>query len=152
MIMQHHAQTQEIWSQMHQRLLSYIRGRVATPHDAEDILQDVFVRIHANLKRLRGPESVTGWIYRITRNAITDYHRKRAAGDRAIAQLAEDADEADEPTPDVTATATAEFTRCLEPLRLLPAGPAWEHVEINGETVALRQDESWFYLDDPQVW
>jgi len=40
--------------------------------------------------------------------------------------------------------------RCLEPLRLLPAGPAWEHVEINGEAVALRQDESWFYLDDPR--
>ena len=54
--MEHHAQTKEIWSQMHQRLLFYIRGRVDKLHDAEDILQDVFVRIHANLDDVKDTE------------------------------------------------------------------------------------------------
>ena len=76
--MEPHVRTQEIWMQMHQRLLSYIRRRVATSHDAEDLLQDVFVRIHANLDNVRDTENVTAWVYQIARNAITDYYRQRA--------------------------------------------------------------------------
>jgi RNA polymerase sigma factor (sigma-70 family) len=77
-IVEQHVQTTEIWSQMHQRLLSYIRGRVDKLHDAEDILQDVFVRIHAKLDEVRDTENVTAWIYQITRNVITDYYRERS--------------------------------------------------------------------------
>lgn len=114
--------TNEIWRQMHQRLLSYIRGRVATPHDAEDILQDVFVRIHANLGDVRDTENVTAWVYQITRNVINDYYRQRAATDGALAQLAE---HVDEPVPsirdgkteaDIVRQARDEFTQCLEPM------------------------------------
>ena len=85
------ARTREIWIQMHERLFSYIRRRVAGPHDAEDLLQDVFVRIHTNLDDVRNTENVSGWIYQITRNAITDYYRHRAASAGALAGLAEGA-------------------------------------------------------------
>ena len=74
----HRTETERLWQEMHGRLLSYIRGRVATVDDAEDILQDVFLRIHANLHRLKDTERVAAWIYQIARNAITDYHRGRA--------------------------------------------------------------------------
>ncbi len=120
--MEHHAQTKEIWSQMHQRLLSYIRGRVDKLHDAEDILQDVFVRIHANLDDVKDTENVTAWIYQITRNVITDFYRQRAASAGALARLAEQTDEhlpsADdrEAEPDVVRRASDEFARCLEPM------------------------------------
>jgi RNA polymerase sigma-70 factor (ECF subfamily) len=120
--MEHHAQTKEIWSQMHQRLLSYIRGRVDKLHDAEDILQDVFVRIHANLGDVRDTENVTAWIYQITRNVITDYYRQRAASAGVLARLAEQTDEHlpsapdREAEPDVVRRASDEFARCLEPM------------------------------------
>ena len=115
------ADTEQLWGQMHERLLSYIRRRVATPEDAEDILQDVFVRIHASLPSLRDSESVLAWTYQIARNAITDYYRKRAADSRALAELAEEARQADRVAengikPDVTRQAAEEFAGCLEPL------------------------------------
>ena len=120
--MEHHAQTKEIWSQMHQRLLSYIRGRVDKLHDAEDLLQDVFVRIHANLDDVKDTENVTAWIYQITRNVITDYYRQRAASAGALVRLAEQTDEHLPSAPDreaepgVVRRASDEFASCLEPM------------------------------------
>lgn len=89
--MKRSAETTEIWNRTHNRLLSYIRSRVATMQDAEDILQEVFVRIHANLQRLKDTQSIDAWIYRIARNAITDYYRERAKAASAIKSLADEA-------------------------------------------------------------
>jgi RNA polymerase sigma-70 factor (ECF subfamily) len=120
--MEHHADTQDIWSRMHRPLLAYIRRRVATPHDADDILQDVFVRIHANLGDLRDTENVTAWVFQITRNVITDYYRQRAASAGALARLAEHVDEHVPVVPDGEAgadifrQASDEFAQCLEPM------------------------------------
>jgi RNA polymerase sigma-70 factor (ECF subfamily) len=117
--MERRTETERVWSEMHERLLSYIRRRVDAPDDAEDILQDVFVRIHANLEHLKDTQSVTAWVYQIARNAIVDYHRKHAAGARALAGFAESAEETGaraQDRPDVVREATDEFTRCLAPL------------------------------------
>lgn len=111
--MEHGIETSQVWHQMHERLLAYIQRRVATIHDAEDILQDVFVRIHANLHRLKDTQSITAWIYRIARNAVTDYRRKQATATKALAGLAEEGDEPGEAAGEET---TGEFARCLEPL------------------------------------
>ena len=120
--MEHHAQTKEIWSQMHQRLLSYIRGRVSTPHDADDLLQDVFVRIHANLDDVKDTENVTAWVYQITRNVITDYYRQRAKAAGAIKTLAEEetgparlSDDRDCQTEPESEPSTV-MAGCMEPL------------------------------------
>ena len=116
------ARTREIWIQMHERLFSYIRRRVAGPHDAEDLLQDVFVRIHTNLDDVRNTENVSGWIYQITRNAITDYYRHRAASAGALAGRAEGADEPGSTFPEREAQANIlreagdEFAECLQPM------------------------------------
>jgi len=107
---------------MHQRLLSYIRGRVSTPHDAEDLLQDVFVRTHANLGDVKDTENVTAWVYQITRNAITDYYRRRAASAEALGRLAEQMDQrlpsvsGPEARTDIVRRASDEFAQCLEPM------------------------------------
>ena len=120
--MKQHAQTEEIWSQMHQRLLSYIRGRVDKLHDAEDLLQDVFVRIHANLGEVRDTENITAWVYQVTRNVITDYYRQRAASGGTLTQLAQQFDErvaldpAREAQAGIFRRASDEFAECLEPM------------------------------------
>ncbi|MEN3944152.1 RNA polymerase sigma factor SigZ [Prosthecobacter sp. SYSU 5D2] len=67
---------EDIWSQFATRLRHFIRGRVADESAAEDILQNVFVKIQQRLGQLRGLEKLESWIFQITRNAIVDHHRQ----------------------------------------------------------------------------
>jgi RNA polymerase sigma-70 factor (ECF subfamily) len=58
---------------------------VPDPHSAEDILQDVFLKIHTRIDTLYQQDRVSAWIYQIARNAIADYYR----GQRPISDLSE---------------------------------------------------------------
>lgn len=66
-----------LWNEMHNRLLGFICRRVPDCDDAEDILQDVFVRIHTHLETVRSMERLESWIYQIARNCIADYYRRQ---------------------------------------------------------------------------
>ena len=67
----------EVVKQEQSRLRNFIRRRVPDPLDAEDILQDVFYEL-AEANRLLMPiEHVTGWLFRVARNRITDLFRKK---------------------------------------------------------------------------
>ena len=59
------------------RLRHFIRKRVADPQDVEDILQDVFYRLVEANRLLMPIEHVTGWLFRVARNRITDLFRKK---------------------------------------------------------------------------
>ena len=70
------------------RLRSFIRQRVPDPRDAEDILQDVFYELVEANRLLMPIEHVTGWLFRVARNRITDLFRKKkpeSFSDTAIA-------------------------------------------------------------------
>ena len=58
------------------RLKSFIRRRVAAPRDVEDILQDVFSELVEANRLLMPVEHVTGWLFRVARNRITDLWRR----------------------------------------------------------------------------
>jgi len=59
------------------RLRNFIRRRVPDPLDAEDVLQDVFYRLLEANRLLMPIEHVTGWLFRVARNRITDLFRKK---------------------------------------------------------------------------
>src|SRR6266478_3055425 len=59
------------------RLLNFIRRRVPDPRDAEDILQDVFYELVEANRLLMPIGHVTGWLFRVARNRITDLFRKK---------------------------------------------------------------------------
>jgi RNA polymerase sigma factor (sigma-70 family) len=59
------------------RLLAFIRHRVPDPRDAEDILQDVFYELVEANRLLMPIQHVTGWLFRVARNRITDLFRKK---------------------------------------------------------------------------
>ena len=59
------------------RLRNFIRRRVADPSDVEDILQDVFYKLVEANRLLMPIEHVTGWLFRVARNRITDLFRKK---------------------------------------------------------------------------
>lgn len=68
---------ESVWDQFSDRLRSFIRARVADEAAVEDILQDVFVRIHAKVGTLQDLGKLESWLYQITRNVIIDYYRSR---------------------------------------------------------------------------
>jgi len=59
------------------RLRNFIRSRVPDPLDAEDILQEVFYELVEANRLLMPIEHVTGWLFRVARNRITDLFRKK---------------------------------------------------------------------------
>jgi RNA polymerase sigma-70 factor, ECF subfamily len=69
--------TEIIYHDFADQLLGFIRRRVSDPASAEDILQEVFLRIHNRIETLRDDAKLQSWIYQITRNAIKDYYRGR---------------------------------------------------------------------------
>ena len=67
----------EVATREQSRLRSFIRRRVPDPRDAEDILQDVFYELVEANRLLMPIHHVTGWLFRVARNRITDLFRKR---------------------------------------------------------------------------
>jgi RNA polymerase sigma factor (sigma-70 family) len=59
------------------RLRNFIRRRVADRQDAEDILQEVFYELVETYRMMKPIEEVTGWLFRVARNRITDLFRRR---------------------------------------------------------------------------
>jgi len=66
----------EVVTREQSRLRNFIRRRVPDPRDAEDILQDVFYELVEANRLLMPIEHVTGWLFRVARNRITDLFRK----------------------------------------------------------------------------
>ena len=67
---------EDIWKEVATKLRGFIRARVGDHATAEDILQDVFVKIHRKLPTLRAGDRLEAWVWRITRNTITDHFRR----------------------------------------------------------------------------
>lgn len=61
------------------KLLNFIRGRVNSMEDAEDILQDVFYQFTVAYDSIQSLDSITGWLYAVARNKIIDRYRKDAS-------------------------------------------------------------------------
>ena len=62
------------------RLLKFIRHRVRTDEDAEDILQDVFFQLITSYSITEPIEQLSSWLFRVARNKIIDWYRKRQSG------------------------------------------------------------------------
>jgi RNA polymerase sigma factor (sigma-70 family) len=75
------------------RLRHFIRRRVPDARDAEDILQDVFYKLVEANRLLMPIEHVTGWLFRVARNRIADFFRKRTLERFIDAAVADEDDE-----------------------------------------------------------
>ena len=67
--------TERVWETFHVPLQQFIRRRVSDDDTAEDLLQDVFLKIHQHVETLRGCEEAGKLDLQLTRNAIIDYYR-----------------------------------------------------------------------------
>lgn len=69
--------TEKIWTEFSNQLRSFILHHISDISTADDILQDVFIKIHSQIDTLRDDMKIRAWVYQIARNTIIDYYRKR---------------------------------------------------------------------------
>ncbi|HYE18675.1 MAG TPA: sigma-70 family RNA polymerase sigma factor [Tepidisphaeraceae bacterium] len=125
----------------HREFLNFLAARVGSREDAEEILQDAFVRSLEKAGDLRDDESAVAWFYRLLRNAVTDYYRRRDAGRRAIESYAQDAPVAD---PGFDAELERAVCACVNDLipNLKPEyADLIRRVDLGGAEVASAADE-----------
>ena len=66
---------ESIWNEYHNKLYRFIQGRVSDASIADDILQEVIIRVHSRINTLKDSNKIQNWLYRIARNAIIDHYR-----------------------------------------------------------------------------
>jgi RNA polymerase sigma-70 factor (ECF subfamily) len=84
----------------HRQFLAFLERRLGSRSDAEDLLQDAFVKGLDRGHQVSDPESAVAWFYRVLRNALTDWYRRRGAEDRALAEWGGREDVAEGPRDD----------------------------------------------------
>ncbi len=101
-------ESENIWHEYHTKLAAFIKKRV-NEDDAEDLLQDVFVKFHSRIDTLNENTKLESWLYQITRNTIIDYYRSK----RSMVELPEWLEQAD---ADKDVVIRKELSSCLEPM------------------------------------
>jgi RNA polymerase sigma-70 factor (ECF subfamily) len=125
------ATVESIWEALASQVRSFIRSRVRDHAVAEDILQDVFIKIHQKLPSLRASERLEAWVWRIVRNAIADHFRRPRRAD-ALTGIEPAAPEPDTDLPDL-GPCVRQFLDQLQ--------PAYRDALVLTEWQGLSQDE-----------
>jgi len=68
-----------IYNTYHDRLIRYIKKKVDNPHQAEDICQDVFLKIQKNIGTLKNEIKIEPWIFKIAKFTVIDFYRLKKA-------------------------------------------------------------------------
>jgi RNA polymerase sigma-70 factor, ECF subfamily len=133
--------SETVWLEFRDRLRAFVARRIRDHADVDDIVQRVFLRMHASLGEIRNGERIHAWLYTTARRAVTDYYRSRARRARIAGEDAVDLDTL--PHADVGPAegdaAAREVAACLAPVvtRLAPADrDAITMTEIQGLRLA----------------
>jgi RNA polymerase sigma factor (sigma-70 family) len=136
-----------VWAEVQERLRAFVRRRVGDPHAADDVAQEVLLRLHRNIERLRHEDRLDAFAYEIARNAVTDHYRAVARAREVsspptglAARIEADANQWQQTEePD----ARQQLVRCLEPLAQRLAKPYREALRrvCNCHRATLRHPE-----------
>lgn len=105
--------TEAVWREFHDRLRAFVSRRVPQPADVEDILQEVFMRIHRAIDSIQQRDRLPAWVFQITRNTIIDHYRSGAHHPETAPE------EIDTPAPvkdNDDLQGLAELSTCMEPM------------------------------------
>lgn len=100
--------SERIWHDYHQKLAAFIRSKVSEDV-VDDLLQDVFMRIHIHIDSLKDGVKLESWLYQITRNAIIDYYRSRRISEELPEWI-------EQPHPEEEDIIRKELSSCLQPM------------------------------------
>jgi RNA polymerase sigma-70 factor, ECF subfamily len=108
-----------VWSDLGERVRRFVAARVNDAHAAEDVAQDVMLKVQTQLDALPPDDKLPAWVFRIARNAVIDHYRSR--GVRGHAPLGENDVATADDDDDTMAGAAREMTACLTRMvELLP--------------------------------
>ncbi|MBZ0090587.1 MAG: RNA polymerase sigma factor [Thermoanaerobaculia bacterium] len=85
----------------HRRFLAFLENRTGSRDEAEEILQEAFVKGIERAGQIRDEERAVAWFYRLLRNELSDHWRERAAERRGEEALARELADAVEPEPEI---------------------------------------------------
>ncbi|MCJ8337925.1 MAG: sigma-70 family RNA polymerase sigma factor [Pseudomonadales bacterium] len=119
-------QPSELFEQYQRKLLSFIRQKVATPQDAEDILSQVFVKL---LEQKDSPDNPVAWLYQVAKNAIIDHYRRRRPTAELPAELINKEQDRDQ---------FQQFSACLKPM-LQALDPPYSEALLLADIQGLKQ-------------
>jgi RNA polymerase sigma-70 factor, ECF subfamily len=124
-----------LYTQFHNPVLGYIRSKIRPKEDAEDVLQNIFIKVSSNVDKLNSEEKLQSWIFTITRNAIIDYYRVNASRKNMSMN---------EPEGDILEAETFDSTKGLEQcmdrmINLLP--DEYREIIIDSELKGVKQKE-----------
>jgi RNA polymerase sigma-70 factor (ECF subfamily) len=126
---------ESVWKEFSGELRQFIGRRVSRPQDADDILQLVALRMVQSSDELRDRQTLLGWLFAVTRNAITDYYRAAVRRREVMTDDMPERPVADFSADEDTQRALTSLAACIRPLlRLLPAdqAAAVELVDLTG--------------------
>lgn len=66
-----------IWAAYGSQLRRWLSGKLSDPDDVEDLLQEILIRSHQGLAALKAGDKLQSWLFRIARNAVIDFYRRR---------------------------------------------------------------------------
>ena len=112
--------TDAVWTELHTNIRGFVARRVRQPADVDDIVQQVFLRVHQALPALRDADRLHAWIYQTTRRTIVDHyrapaHRREVSAGMAVDVLPEEQQE-DLALDEGEESALQELAQCLKPL------------------------------------
>ena len=116
----------------HREFLKFVERRVGSRDLAEEILQNAFVRNVEKFDTVR--ETAVGWFYKVLRNAIIDYRRRKAVADRRLESFATDVEanvERDDELHGVVCKCVADIATTLKP----EYADALHRIEVEGVSV-----------------
>jgi RNA polymerase sigma-70 factor (ECF subfamily) len=108
-----------IWDHLHQGLRAFIVKRVTSEADADDLLQEVFLRVHRQVGQLKHPDRLLPWIFTIARHAIIDHYRSAERHPERTIGLAGDLEEKigmSQSTDTMSDDARRDLAGCLRPM------------------------------------
>jgi RNA polymerase sigma-70 factor, ECF subfamily len=112
--------TDTAWAELHSNIRGFVARRVRQPADVDDIVQQVFLRVHQALPTLRDADKLPAWIYQTTRHTIVDYYRapaqRREVPSGTGIDVVADEQPGDATIDDEEEFALQELARCLDPL------------------------------------
>lgn len=125
-----------LYTDFHRTLLGYIKSKINSGEDAEDILQNVFLKITSGRHSLEDKQSVKNWVFIVTRNAITDYYRQKGKSNLTTLEISR----AEEMTDEQEKRAIESLSCCLiDMINQLPE--EYRHILIDSELRGISQKE-----------
>jgi len=70
------------WKEYNRGLLSFIRRKINSPEDAEEILSNIYLKLATQVELSRIPQKLPAWLYRVARNSIIDFYRTKKTSEK----------------------------------------------------------------------